>query len=64
MTVKQLRDELSKYPDEMDVFMAERKTEFAYGLVNSTTQKVVNFMEQPSDETSLATVMAVILDEE
>lgn len=64
MTAQQLINELSKYPPDMDVFMAERKTEFAYGLVNSTSQRVVNFMEDPSDETPLATVMVVILDEE
>jgi len=34
MTVKQLIKELSNYPENMDVFVAERKTDFAYGLVN------------------------------
>jgi hypothetical protein len=32
MTVKQLKQELGKYPDNMDVFVAERKTEYKYGL--------------------------------
>lgn len=64
MTVKQLREELSKYPDYMYVFMAERKTEFDYGLINSVSTKRINFKEDPSDEESLATEDVVILDEE
>lgn len=63
MTVKQLKEELAKYPDNMDVFMAERKNEFAYGLVNSVEKKKINFMEDVGGEV-LATDNAIILDEE
>jgi len=62
MTVKQLKEELSKYPDNMDVYVAERKTEFAYGLVNSVYEKVINFMEEPDGEV-LSRDNVVVLDE-
>lgn len=63
MTVKDLKKELDKYPDSMFVFMAERKTEFTYGLLNSVTSKEIAFSESPGDEI-LATDIVVILDEE
>ena len=62
MNVKQLKEELNKYPDHMDVFMAERKTEFAYGLLNSVTSDIINFTEEPGGEV-LSSDKAVILDE-
>lgn len=70
MTVKELKEKLSKYPDNMEVFVAERLTEFTYGLVNSCYSKEIRFTEDPygTDEDeiengtySLETV--VILDE-
>lgn len=64
MTVKQLKEELSKYPDNMDVFLSERKTEFRYGLLNSIRSQEINLMEQPDDEEALATDTVIILDEE
>lgn len=63
MTVKKLKEELAKYPDDMDVFMAERKTEFTYGLLNSVGSKEIVFSEEPESE-ALATDTVVILDEE
>jgi hypothetical protein len=64
MTVKELKLELAKYPDHMGVFMAERKTEFAYGLVNSVKSKQINFKESPDDDEVLARDTVVVLDEE
>ncbi len=64
MTVKELKEELQQYPDNMEVFVAERKTEFTYGLVNSVTCKKINFKEDPYDDEIMATVTCVILDEE
>ena len=49
MNVKELKKELEKYPESMEVFMAERKTEFMYGLVNSVSTKEINFKESPDD---------------
>lgn len=63
MTVKELIKELSKYPEHMDVFISERKTEFTYGLLNSVSSKTINFSEEPDGET-LAMDHVVILDEE
>lgn len=63
MTVKELRQELEGLPDLMDVFVAERKTEFTYGLVNSANVKEINFLEDPEGE-PLAKDKVLILDEE
>lgn len=63
MTVKELKKQLEKYPDHMMVFIAERKTEFTYGLLNSIDSKEIAFKESPTDEV-LATDHVVILDEE
>jgi len=62
MTVKELKNQLENYPDHMDVFVAERKTEFAYGLVNSVTSKEINMAEEPGGEV-LARDTVVIIDE-
>ena len=64
MTVKKLKEELNKFPDHMEVFMAERKTEFAYGLVNSVRSDEINFIEDPYDDEVLARDTVIILDEE
>ena len=63
MTVKQLRKELEKYPDNMDVFVDERITEFTYGLINSVDSKKINFMEDPRGK-PLSRGRVVILREE
>lgn len=47
----------------MDVFIAERKTEFTYGLVNSAFVKKINFVEEPDGEV-LAQDNVLVLDEE
>lgn len=71
MTVKQLNEALEKYPDTMDVFMAKRKTQFAYGLLNSVSVRTVTFVEDPFDiemkedwEEEAPKWECVILDEE
>lgn len=63
MTVKELKEKLATMPDNMDVFVAERKTEFTYGLVNSAYVKEINFIEEPSGEV-LSRDKVVVLDEE
>ena len=65
MTVKQLKAALEQYPDNMEVFVAERKTEFAFGLVNSVRSQEISFTEDPSDSTEDApTDTVVVIDEE
>jgi hypothetical protein len=63
MTVKELKEHLGQYPDDLDVFMAPRKTEFYYGLLNSVRIKTINFMEDPEGE-PLSSDEVIILDEE
>lgn len=62
MNVKELINELEKYPDNMDVFIDERATDFTYGLLNSVKVKKVNFKEDPNGQT-LATNDCIILSE-
>lgn len=63
MTVKELKEKIATLPDNMDVFVAERKTEFTYGLVNTAFVKKINFMEEPDGEV-LAQDNVLVLDEE
>lgn len=66
MTVKELREKIAGLPDEMDVFIAERGTEFDYGPVNSVYEKEIIFYEQgnESDEVFQAKDTVLIIDEE
>lgn len=69
MTVKQLKEKLAQYPDDMDVFVAERKTEFTYGLVNSVRKDEIIFTENPDfadfgEDEVQARDTVVIIDEE
>lgn len=64
MTVKQLKDELSKYPDNMDVYIAERKTEYYYGLLNSIKKEEIQFAEDPDGDVFPGKETVIILDEE
>ena len=63
MTVKELKEKIANLPDNMDVFVAERKTVFAYGLVNSAYVKEINFIEEPDGEV-LSCHNGFVLDEE
>jgi hypothetical protein len=63
MNVRELKTELEKYPDNMDIYLAERKTEFAYGLANSIKERKINLSESPDSEI-LATENVLIIDEE
>jgi hypothetical protein len=63
MKVIELIHELNKYPDNMDVFMDERKTEFTFGLVNSVRKQKINFKDNPYGEV-IASDYVIILDEE
>lgn len=65
MTNKQLKEILNKYPDNMDVFLDARVTEFAFGLLNSVRSKDIYMVEQPDDDTENAPrVRCLILSEE
>ena len=63
MIVKDLIEKLKQYPDNMEVFMDERITDFTYGLLNSVTEKEINFMEEPGG-TILSRDKVIVLSEE
>jgi len=63
MTVKEIKEALSKYPDTMDVFIDERYTEFKFGLVNSVTCREIDFCENPTGPV-LATELSIVLSEQ
>jgi hypothetical protein len=63
MTVKQLKEKLAQFPDNMEVYVAERKTEFSFGLVNSVSKQRISFSEDPDSE-ELAEDDVVVIDEE
>lgn len=61
MTVKQLKEELNKYPDHMDVFIAKRKTGYVYDLLNSTRSEDIELFEEGNRRVK-ANDRVVILD--
>ncbi len=63
MTVKQLKLQLEKYPDNMEIFMAERTTDFQFGYLHRVYSKKINFMEEPDGEV-LSEDTVVILTED
>jgi hypothetical protein len=63
MTVKELKQELEKHPDTMDVFLAPRLTEFTFGLLNSVSVQKINFKDEPDGEI-IATEKCLILNED
>jgi hypothetical protein len=63
MTVKQLKEILATVPDEIEVYMDERKTEFRFGLVNSAEVRNVSFSEEP-DSDPICDNPCIVLSEE
>ncbi|MCT4054971.1 hypothetical protein HZP82_15790 [Elizabethkingia anophelis] len=66
MTVKQLKEKIENLPDNMDVFIGERVTEYSYGLVNSAEVKTILFydMDDPDNEDIQAKDEVLVLTEE
>lgn len=64
MTIKQLKQAIADLPDNMDVFIGLRLTEFDYGLVNSAYVKKIDFYDSESDETPLASDDVFVLEED
>ena len=62
MTKADLIKQLEPYPDNMEVFIAERKTDFGYGLLGSVEVREIPFKEEP-DSKSMATDSVIVLDE-
>ena len=63
MTVKELKEKIKNLPDNMQVFMDERKTDCRYGLVNSARVDNVDFICEDF-ETVEWSEDSLILDEE
>lgn len=66
MTIRELKEIIKDLPDNMDVFIAERVTEYSYGLVNSGLVKEVDFYDEddPDNEDLSAKEDIFILTEE
>jgi hypothetical protein len=66
MTIKELKEIIKDLPDNMDVFIAERVTEYTYGLVNSGLVKEIDFYDEndPDNEDLHAKDDVFILTEE
>lgn len=63
MTVKELIKKLEHYPEDMEVFIAQRRTDFSFGLLNRVTHNEIDICETPNSEV-LSSQEVVILDEE
>lgn len=57
MTVKQLKEELSKYPDDMPVFVGERLTEFDFGQINEVSWTEIYEFNEEELETPMKIVV-------
>ena len=66
MKVSEAIEALSKFDPNMDIFMAERSTEFTYGLVNDIYTKTIPMLEDECQEVNEETpwVEVVIFDEQ
>ena len=64
MTIKQLKEAIKDLPDNMDVFIDERITDFTYGLVNNATVREIDFYEDHGDEKPLARDKVLVLSED
>lgn len=60
MNVKQLKEQLNKYPDDMDVLIAERETEFSYEFLKSL---YIIYIDDPESE-PLCSNTVLVLDNE
>jgi len=49
MNLKEFREKTAHLPETMELFMGERMTTFAYGLVNGATVKSIPFLEDEGD---------------
>lgn len=63
MTKKQLIEALAPFPDTMDVYVGERKTDFYYGIVNSVYTKKIPFTEEPVGKI-IAKETVIVIDED
>lgn len=63
MTLGEFRKKTADFPDNLDLFIDERLTDFKYGLVNSVGKKKINFSEE-LDSKILAKDEVIVLSED
>jgi len=64
MTVRELKQQLEKYPEDMTVFMDERVTSFQYGLLNGVRSQRIEYFKEEMDTEPESSEICVILSEE
>lgn len=62
MTNKELQEKLKQYPDNMEIFLSDRVTDFDYGLLEFVEKKTINFSEEPGGKV-LSTDEVIVLGE-
>ncbi|WP_144266042.1 hypothetical protein [Elizabethkingia miricola] len=50
MKIKELKEKIANLPDNMDVFIGERVTEYSYGLVNSADVRNILFYDMDDSD--------------
>ena len=64
MNLKEFRERTKNMPDNTDIYIGERLTEFKYGFVNSATFKTINMTEEPNGSGESATEDVLVLEED
>ena len=63
MTIKQLKEIIKDLPDDLLVYVDERRTEYTYGYVNTAEVQQINIMDEHENVTD-EDVRVLILSEE
>lgn len=63
MTVKELKEKINDFPDDMEVMLEQTKEEFKYGLLNTIKVNEESFID-PFFQVTLITDESIILSDE
>lgn len=61
MTVKELREKLDEYPDNMDVYL-QSTSQFGVGLANEVYVENIKFSEEPNSKPLCSEKVLIIED--
>ena len=64
MNLKEFRELTKNMPDNTDIYIGERLTDFKYGLVNSATFKTISMTEEEDGSGESATDDVIVLEED
>lgn len=64
MNVKQLKEKLNEFPDDMDVFIPSTISDFDYGMVNSVSSKQISFYDEGDDSIEPVEIECLVLTED